>query len=117
MISNDIGKIIISQDVIKQIIEETLKEIKGVKGIYKQEKTAFFKKNYGESLEVEMSDSECVVDMQISLIYGENIVEISNKIQEVVKENIEKLTDIRVKEINILVVSYEKKVIEGETNE
>ncbi|VWL85617.1 Asp23/Gls24 family envelope stress response protein [Oceanivirga miroungae] len=110
---NSNGKILISPDVIKRIIVQTLEDIDGVLGIAKQNKGNFFKKNLQNSLEVEMTNSECVIDMQISIVYGKNIVNISSQIQEKVKENIEKLTEITVKEINIIVVSYEK--IEVET--
>lgn len=105
---NNNGKIIISETVVKQIIVQTLKDISGVIGIAKQNKGNFFKKNFQDSLEVEMTDSECVIDMQISVIYGENIINISNQIQEKVKLNIENLTEIKVKEINVAIVSYEK---------
>lgn len=104
-----LGNVIISPNVIRDIITETLKDIDEVQGIYGQDDkstiTSFFKSNDGKkkSVEIEIGETECVVDISLVVNYGIKLKDVAIKVQEILKEKIEEMTDIKVQEINITI--------------
>lgn len=110
---DELGKITISSTVIKDIIVEVLKDVENVVGVSEDEvKTKFtslFKNDDKKSLEVEMGETECVIDLSISVVYGCKIKEVAKKVQNDIKNKVEELTGINVKEINIVIAKVVKK--------
>lgn len=103
----NLGNIIISPNVVKDIVIETLKEVENVKGISSQsgknEIVSFFKGNDKKNLEVEMGETECVVDLAISVSYGCEIKKVALEVQRVLSEKINEFTGISVREINVTI--------------
>ncbi|WP_068269112.1 Asp23/Gls24 family envelope stress response protein [Caviibacter abscessus] len=102
-----LGNIIISPNVIKDIVIETLKEIENVKGIStqtgKNEIVSFLKGTDKRNLEVEMGETECVVDLSIAVAYGCEIRKVAEVVQRQVAEKIKEFTEINVREINVTI--------------
>ncbi len=120
-----LGNITVSPVVIKEIILETLKEIPNVVGIMKESKhqiSGFFKSNdtnKSKDLEVEMGETECVIDISIVVEYGSKLVEVAEEVQNVLTKKVEELSGIKVKEINVTISKIVKieKIKEEEVKE
>ncbi|WP_067139467.1 Asp23/Gls24 family envelope stress response protein [Oceanivirga salmonicida] len=113
-----LGNITVSPTVIKQIILETIKEIPNVIGIAKESKnqiSGFFKSDgqKHKELEVEMSDTECVIDLSITVEYGAKLMEVAENLQEVIAKKVEELSGLSVKEINVVISKVEKRTTEN----
>ncbi len=109
------GEIKISNDVITAIAAQALAEIKGVS----MAQTAaegfvdkLVKKNSQRGVKIYMDEGtkNADIDVHIMIAYGINIPEISWKVQDAVKKNVEAMTDISVNKVNVFVdnVSIEK---------
>ena len=103
----NLGKIIISPNVIKDIVIETLKEVENVKGIssqrVKNEIFSFFKGNSKKNIEVEMGETECFVDLAIVVLYGCEIKKVALEVQKILSQKINEFTGISVREINVTI--------------
>lgn len=117
-----IGRIEISPEVVIDIALESIKEVDGVVGIAdrpnKIEAMNLIKKVTkilsNKYIDVELGETECVIDLGLIIKYGVNVVETVEKYQNTVKENVEKLTGINVNEVNVKVSNIVK--TEGENN-
>lgn len=121
---NNFGRIEISPSVITDIVLESVTEVDGVIGI--SDKTSkveginilknLTKLGNVKFIDVELGETECVIDLGIVIAFGKNIVEVVKNFQEVVKANVEKLTGIRVNEVNVKVTNIVKEVMKEEEN-
>ena len=122
---SNIGKIELAPSVIVDIVLESINELKGVASVAekasKSEPITLLKNivNVGHNryIEVELGETECVIDLGLNVYYGENIVETVREFQELVKENVEKLTEVKVKEINVKVSNIIKRNEDKNTKE
>lgn len=122
---SNIGKIELAPSVIVDIVLESINELKGVASVAekasKSEPITLLKNivNVGHNryIEVELGETECVIDLGLNVYYGENIVETVREFQELVKENVEKLTEVKVKEINVKVSNIIKRNEDKNTEE
>ncbi|WP_066901462.1 Asp23/Gls24 family envelope stress response protein [Streptobacillus notomytis] len=113
---NNFGRIEISPSVINDIVLESVSEVDGV--ICISDKTSksnginmlknLTKLGNAKFIDVELGETECVIDLGIVVEFGKNIVEVVKAFQEVVKTNVEKLTEIKVNEINVNVTNIVK---------
>ncbi|CAM3169398.1 Asp23/Gls24 family envelope stress response protein [Streptobacillus felis] len=121
---NNFGRIEISPNVITDIVLESVSEVDGVVGI--SDKTSkveginilknLTKLGNVKFVDVELGETECVIDLGIVVEFGKNIVQVVANFQEVVKKNVEKLTNIKVNEVNVKVTNIVKTVKEEEGN-
>ena len=109
------GEIKISNDVITAIAAQALAEIKGVQmaaTVAEGLVDKLVKKNSQRGVKIYLDEStkNADVDVHIVISYGVNIPEISWKVQEAVKKNVEAMTDISVQKVNVFVdnVTIEK---------
>lgn len=109
---NEFGNIVISPNVIKDIVVEVLKNVKNVVGVsdpeIKTKITNLFKQDSKKSLEVEMGETECVIDVSICVVYGSKIKEVAQNVQKAIKEKVEELAGVDVREINVVIEKVEK---------
>ncbi|CAM3145155.1 Asp23/Gls24 family envelope stress response protein [Streptobacillus ratti] len=113
---NNFGRIEISPSVISDIVLESVSEVDGVVGISdKTSKTQginmlknLTKLGNVKFIDVELGETECVIDLGIVVEFGKNIVEVVKTFQEIIKTNVEKLTEIRVNEVNVNVTNIVK---------
>lgn len=109
------GEIKISNDVITAIAAQALAEIKGVSMAVSAAEglvDKLVKKNSQRGVKIYMDEAtkNADIDVHIVIAYGINIPEISWKVQDAVKKNVEAMTDISVNKVNVFVdnVSIEK---------
>jgi uncharacterized alkaline shock family protein YloU len=108
----DLGLIKIHKNVIASIASLAAAEIPGVKrigGDFKSGLLQLIGKNFLSSIRVEIHKNEEVkVDIPVVIKYGYNIPEVANKVQESVRQALEKMTNLSLKDINVSVQSIEK---------
>lgn len=98
----NIGSIKIANEVIAIIASLSATEVDGVTGMSGGVGSGIAEMlGYKKGVKVEASESECVVDLTVIIDYGYAIPDVAEGIQENVKEAIESMTGLDVKEINI----------------
>ena len=112
----DLGNIRIHKNVIASISCLAATEIEGVKGIGVNSKIDFleiFGARRLSAIKVEFDkNGEIKVEVPLIVKYGFNIPEVAAAVQENVRNNLEKMTNLTVKDIHINVQAIER---EGNT--
>ncbi len=108
----DLGTVRIHDNVIASIASVAAIEIEGVKAIEKDFKAGLLeliKKKSLATIKVE-KDKNGDITVQIPLIikYGFNIPDVAIKVQENVRNSLEKMTNLSIKDININVQGIER---------
>lgn len=108
----DLGTIRIHKNVIASIASLASMEIEGVKrvgGNFKSGILELIGKNLLPVIKVEINKNEEVkIEIPLIIKYGFNIPDIANKVQENVRNSLEKMTNLSIKDININVQGIEK---------
>jgi uncharacterized alkaline shock family protein YloU len=108
----DLGTIKIHKNVIASIASIAAAEIEGVKrvgGDFLSGVADFIGKKYFSVIRVEINKNEEVkIDIPLVIKFGFNIPEIANKVQENVRNSLEKMTNLSVKDINVNVKGIER---------
>jgi len=107
-----LGAIKIHKNAIASITSIAAVEIEGVKRVGGNLKSGFFaifgKKTYS-AISVEINkNGEVRVEIPLIIKYGYNIPDIASRVQENVRQSLEKMTNLAVKDINIKVRAIEK---------
>ncbi len=89
------GKIVISQDVIEKIIAHNIEAHK--------ELSLYSKKG----VKLEIKKDKVLINLMVKVRFGVRIPDLMWEIQKAIKEDIEKLTNYSVKEVNIHVQEFE----------
>lgn len=104
-VSNDIGTIKITDEVVAIIAGIAAMEVPGVTsmsgGIAGGIAEALGRKNLSKGVKVEVGEKEAAIDLYIIVEYGYRIPEVAWAIQERVKNAVEDMTGLRVVEVNI----------------
>ncbi|MFA5320268.1 MAG: Asp23/Gls24 family envelope stress response protein [Candidatus Omnitrophota bacterium] len=115
--SLDLGTIKIHKNVIASIASLAATEIDGVKKIGKDFKMGFCeligKKTYSSIKVLIDKNDEVRVELPIVVKYNYNVPEIANKVQENVRNALEKMTNLTVRNINVAVQGIERDDISG----
>ena len=64
-------------------------------------------KKLSKGVRVDVDDDEIIIDLSIIIRMGENIVKVSKKVQEKVKDTIENMTCMKVVNINVNISNVE----------
>lgn len=108
----DLGTIKIHKNVIASIAGIAAAEIEGVKrvgGDLRSGLIELLSKKLPISIYVEINKNEEVkLTIPIVLRYGYNIPDVANKVQENVRNNLEKMTHLSIKDINVNVQGIER---------
>lgn len=108
----DLGTIRIHKKVIASISSLAAVEIEGVKrvgGDFKSGLLELVGKKFLSAIDVEInSNDEVKVEIPLVIKYGYNIPDIANKVQENVRNSLEKMTNLSIKDININVQGIER---------
>lgn len=111
----DLGTIKIHDNVIASIASVAACEIEGVKGISKNFRSGIMdliSKDISGAIKVEKDkNGEITLIVPLIIKYGFNIPEIANKVQESVRSALEKMTNVSVRDIDIVIQGVEKEVI------
>jgi uncharacterized alkaline shock family protein YloU len=108
----DLGKIRIHKNVIASIASLAAVEIEGVKrigGDFKSGVLELIGKKTLMAINVEIDKNEEIkVEIPLVIKYGFNIPEIANRVQENIRQALEKMTSLSIKYININVQGIER---------
>lgn len=108
----DLGTVKIHNNVIASIAAIAATEIEGTLRIGSGFAAGLFDlmgKRVLSSIKVEISKNDTVrVDVPIVVKYGFNIPEIASKVQENVRSNLEKMTNLSIRDINVTVQGIER---------
>lgn len=102
---NSLGSIKISEEVVSIIAGLAATQVPGVAGMSGgvvgglTEKLG--RKNLTKGVKVEVGEKEAAVDLYIVVDFGTRIPEVAGKIQDGVKQAIEKMTGLVVVEVNV----------------
>lgn len=107
----EIGIVNISDDVVQTIAAMAINEVEGVHlpvGIAdglveKVEKLVNARKSYAKNIKVDAEEKNVSVDVHVLVDYGVKIQPLAAELQEVVKHNLETMTDLNIKAVNIYV--------------
>jgi uncharacterized alkaline shock family protein YloU len=113
-ITDDMGSVRITDEVVAIIAGMAATEVAGVAGmsggIAGGIAEMLGRKNLSKGVKVEVGEKEAAIDMYIIVEYGYRIPDIAWEIQEKVKKSVETMTGLNVIEVNIHVqgVNIEK---------
>jgi uncharacterized alkaline shock family protein YloU len=108
----ELGTIRIHKNVIASIASLAAVEIEGVKrigGDLKSGLLEFIGKKFLSAINVEFNkNEEAKVEIPLVVRYGYNIPEVANRVQENVRNSLEKMTNLSIKDVNVNVQGVEK---------
>ena len=108
----DLGLVRIHKNVIASIAALAANEIQGVKrvgGSFTSGLMEFIGQKNLSAIKVEITKNEEVkIEIPLVIKYGFNIPEIAHRAQENIRNNLEKMIDLSVKDININIQGIEK---------
>lgn len=108
-ISNDYGKIDISNEVIDSVVGGKAVECYGIVGMASRQQVRdgiaeiLGHENYAKGIKVTENNGVVDIDMYIIVSYGVKISEVANNVQSTVKYTLEKSLNVSVNSINIYV--------------
>ena len=101
----EIGKVIISDEVFSLIAGLAAMEVEGVNSmagnITRELVAKLAMKNLAKGVKVEVQDESVTVYMSLNIDFGYNIPQVSAKVQELVKASVENMTGFHVETVNI----------------
>ena len=103
------GNVTVSQQVIATIVKDALADIEGVRCLasdMEDNKNRKFFINVApksESIKVSVNKSELSLEICVVLNYGTNVIDVAGKIQEKVKDVVENVVGLPVKDIDVTV--------------
>ena len=108
-ISNELGHVSISDDVIASVAGGAAVSCYGIIGMASKNQVKdgiteiLRKENYAKGIVVKKDEEKLVIDLYIIVMYGTKISEIANNVQSSVKYQIEKTLGVKVNAINIYI--------------
>ena len=106
VLENEDKTIKISDDVVSVIAGKAVSEVEGVASMAGGlaggiTEVLSGKKNFSKGIKVEVTDKETKIDVNIIVEYGTRIPDIAFEIQNRVKKAVEKMTGLKVLEVNV----------------
>lgn len=108
-ISNDYGKIDISNEVIASVVGGKAVECYGIVGMSSRKQVRdgiaeiLGHDNYARGIKVREENGNVDIDMYIIVSYGVKISEVANNVQSTVKYTLESTLNVKVNSVNIFV--------------
>ena len=112
-LATDDGQITVAENVVQKIAGTACREIAGVHSMGTSGTRAFGAireripgstgPNVAQGVGVEVGETEAAIDLDIVVDYGVAIAELGRSIQRNVKQSVERMTGLRVVEVNIAV--------------
>ena len=101
------GNVMISEDVIAAIVEQTLAEADGV---VKGGSDVVGKKSWGKGIRIAIAeDNSLTIGCNIIVGYGESVVNVANAVQEAITMAVESVTGVTVTDVNVNVCGIVRK--------
>ena len=100
------GSVLISEDVIMDIVSLSVAEVEGVAGVSTKPGADIVEligvKNWGRGLKVTIrEDEQLIVDYNVNVKYGYSVVEVAQAVQDAVSSAIESMTNIKAAAVNV----------------
>jgi uncharacterized alkaline shock family protein YloU len=112
-LATDDGQISVAEGVVQKIAGKACREIGGVHamgtggtrmfGTLRERIPGSSGPNFSQGVGVEVGETEAAVDLDIVVEYGVSIAELGRSIQRNVKQAVERMTGLRVVEVNVAV--------------
>ena len=112
-LATDDGQISVAEGVVRKIAGMACREVGGVHAMGTSGSRAFGTlreripgssgPNFSQGVGVEVGETEAAIDLDIVVEYGVGIAELGRSIQRNVKQAVERMTGLRVVEVNIAV--------------
>ncbi len=110
--TNELGVLRIHKNVVSSISSIAATEIEGVKRVGKDFKSGLLElagHKFSSAIKVEISKNEEVrVEIPLIIKYGYNIPEVAKGVQENVRQALEKMSSLSIKDINVNVQGIER---------
>lgn len=108
------GSIMISEDVISTIVEHAVADVDGVAGIISKPGNditdLITKKNWGKGMKILIAeDNTLTVDCNISICYGQSVVDTAEAVQNAIASAVESMTGVKVASVNVNVCGIVRK--------
>ena len=102
----DNGSVQISEDVIAEVVAHAVSEVEGVVGINTKpgaDIAEFIgKKNWGRGLKITVAEDNAItIDCNITVSYGQNVVNIANAVQAAIINAVNSLATIQIAAVNV----------------
>lgn len=100
------GSVMISEDVIGAIVENTLGEVEGVASLVTKPGSDLAErigvKNWGRGIKITIGEDETlVIDCNVNVIYGQNVASVAKAAQEAVTSSVEAIAGVSVRAVNV----------------
>jgi uncharacterized alkaline shock family protein YloU len=103
--ADDDGNVQISNDVVEIIAGMAATEVPGVAGmsggLVGGITELLGKKNLAKGVKVEVTEENAVIDLYLAVQFGSRIPDVAHQVQQRVKQAVEGMTGLVVKEVNI----------------
>ena len=101
------GNVMISEDVIAAIVEQTLAEADGV---VKGGSDVVGKKSWGKGIRIAIAeDNSLTIGCNIIVGYGESVINVTKAVQENITTAVESVTGVTVTDVNVNVCGIVRK--------
>jgi uncharacterized alkaline shock family protein YloU len=102
---DETGSVQIANDVVEIIAGIAATEVPGVAGmsggLVGGITELLGKKNLSKGVKVEVADGSAVIDLYLAVQFGSRIPDVAHQVQQRVKEAVESMTGLTVREVNI----------------
>lgn len=102
----DNGSVMISEDVIASIVAHAVKDVEGVAGMTVKPGVdiaeLLTKKNWVKGMKITIGENdELYIDCNISVVYGQSVVDVAKAVQEAVTGALESMVATKVASVNV----------------
>ena len=101
------GNVLISEDVIAAIVDNTLTEVEGV---VKGGSEVVGKKSWGKGVRITVAeDNSLTLGCNIIVSYGESVINVAKNVQEAITTAVESVTGVTVTDVHVNVCGIVRK--------
>lgn len=105
--TQDGGNVMISEDVVSTIVENTLTEVDGV---VKGGAEVVGKKSWGKGVRICIAeDNTLTIGCNIIVRYGESVMQVAKAVQEAITSTVESVTGVTVTDVDVNVCGIIRK--------
>lgn len=117
-LSSELGNIRISDNITAKVAGLAAVEVEGVAGMSGGVgggiTEVFSRKNIARGVKVEAGEQEALINLYVVMNYGVLIANVAKEVQQKVKEAVETITGLKVKEVNVFVQGVQLPTLEAE---
>ena len=102
----DNGSVLISEDVVANIVDQAVSEVEGVIGLSVKPGADIAeiigKKNWGKGMKILLGpDNEVFIDCNIVVAYGQTVITVAKAVQEAVTAAVESARGVKAAAVNV----------------